>query len=43
MNETPNPPKGGGQAGNSKSQISNSKQITMTEIQNLKQTYDIEK
>jgi len=31
-----NPPKGGGQAGNAKSQISNTKQITMTEIQNSK-------
>jgi len=30
-------------AGNSKSQISNSKQITMTEIQNPKHTQDIEK
>jgi hypothetical protein len=49
-----NPPKGGGQAGwsdaeipiyreNSKSQISNTKQITMTEIQNSKHAQDIEK
>jgi len=36
------PPERGGQAANSKSQISNSKQIPMTEIQNLKHAKNIE-
>jgi hypothetical protein len=35
-----NPPDKGGQAGNSKLQISNTKQITITEIQNPKREND---
>jgi hypothetical protein len=36
-------PSRGGQAENSKAQISNTKQITMTEIKNPKHAQDIEK
>jgi len=41
----PNPDKPfiGGQAGNSKPQISNPKQITMTKIQNPKREYALER
>ena len=41
-NHNPNKLSRGGQAGNSKSQISNTKQIRMTEIQNPKREYDLE-
>jgi hypothetical protein len=43
--QIPNPgkPSRGGQAENSKAQISNTKQITMTEIKNPKHAQDIEK
>jgi len=38
----PDKPSRGGQAGNSKTQTSNNKQIAMTKIQNLKREYDLE-